>query len=481
MLKGSATIELTDVKTGWKEVHQHDNMVTNAVLDILQMNPDGYLFDANCNLSSTLLPICPNAIGGIMLFSNALAEDPTQYYAPDDNPVVGYSSNNVNSGTDPMRGSMNLTESGALEDGSGYRFVFDFSTSQANGTIAALGLTSDYGGVAGYGSSQNASNPVRKLATKYAKFYTSAKAEWLKIANIVALDQNTNTAYFAHVSAAKTIQVGKARLGQLGLFNNTGPNLQSILETHTITTEAFAPDITSTCTYTAFVDGGDGFIWGFGHANNTAGNSSGVASILWIKISKEDWSYTEGTWSVDKRFHAFGKSYVGTGNTTTQQINTYCIIHKGYLYCVDYWKSSFIKLNLSNPTDLEYIEDPDSSIPIVDMGSGSEFNVVGDVVYFPGGYFLAGAVHGATTTAVTDTNSSDTGAPVALYRVARPGLRYGPFLLGYNLYYYDSDEMMLYRDVYLMTPYLATINNLENPVEKTADKTMKITYILREE
>ena len=32
-----------------------------------------------------------------------------------------------------------------------------------------------------------------------------------------------------------------------------------------------------------------------------------------------------------------------------------------------------------------------------------------------------------------------------------------------------------------MTPYLATINNLETPVTKTADKTMKITYILREE
>jgi hypothetical protein len=32
----------------------------------------------------------------------------------------------------------------------------------------------------------------------------------------------------------------------------------------------------------------------------------------------------------------------------------------------------------------------------------------------------------------------------------------------------------------LMTPYLATINNLETPIEKTDDKTMKITYILTE-
>jgi hypothetical protein len=35
--------------------------------------------------------------------------------------------------------------------------------------------------------------------------------------------------------------------------------------------------------------------------------------------------------------------------------------------------------------------------------------------------------------------------------------------------------------MFLDNAYLATINNLPTPVEKTADKTMKITYILREE
>ena len=37
-----------------------------------------------------------------------------------------------------------------------------------------------------------------------------------------------------------------------------------------------------------------------------------------------------------------------------------------------------------------------------------------------------------------------------------------------------------YKDLYLYTPYLATINNLGTPVIKTADKTMKITYTLTE-
>ena len=34
---------------------------------------------------------------------------------------------------------------------------------------------------------------------------------------------------------------------------------------------------------------------------------------------------------------------------------------------------------------------------------------------------------------------------------------------------------------FMMCNYLATINNLDTPVTKTADKTMKITYILQEQ
>ncbi len=35
--------------------------------------------------------------------------------------------------------------------------------------------------------------------------------------------------------------------------------------------------------------------------------------------------------------------------------------------------------------------------------------------------------------------------------------------------------------MYLLTPYLATVNNLSSAVAKDANKTMKITYTLTEE
>ena len=57
--------------------------------------------------------------------------------------------------------------------------------------------------------------------------------------------------------------------------------------------------------------------------------------------------------------------------------------------------------------------------------------------------------------------------------------RYKTFGLRESMY--SSSYYYVYKELYLYTPYLATINNLGTPVIKTADKTMKITYTITEE
>lgn len=42
--------------------------------------------------------------------------------------------------------------------------------------------------------------------------------------------------------------------------------------------------------YGEFLDGGDGYWYGF----SNEGNSSGSAAMVWVKIKKEDYSMTEG-------------------------------------------------------------------------------------------------------------------------------------------------------------------------------------------
>ena len=78
VLKGIMTIELTDEATGTVETVTEENMVTEAVNNILGLNPMGIFYavtgeyDAAVLWNESLLPICPNMIGGILLFSKSL-------------------------------------------------------------------------------------------------------------------------------------------------------------------------------------------------------------------------------------------------------------------------------------------------------------------------------------------------------------------------------------------------------------------------
>ena len=155
-LKGTAVIELTDVNTNEVETYVEENMVTNAVNNILGLNPMAVFYceeEYNTGLvwKDNLLPICPNMIGGILLFPKALEENADNIYVQSDNLPVAYASNDVNSTANTARGSLNLTESKALDNG--YKFVWEFTASQGNGTIAAIALTSALGGQNGFGSS----------------------------------------------------------------------------------------------------------------------------------------------------------------------------------------------------------------------------------------------------------------------------------------------------------------------------------------
>lgn len=159
-LKGNMVIEMIDDATGEVvERAQEENMVTNAVNHILGLNPMGIFYsvageyDTHLLWNDNLLPICPNMIGGILLYSEALTEDADNIYPSTAKLPVAYASNDVNATADVARGSMNLTESKPLDNG--YRFVWEFTPSQGNGTIAAVALTSKQGGVAAYGSMEN--------------------------------------------------------------------------------------------------------------------------------------------------------------------------------------------------------------------------------------------------------------------------------------------------------------------------------------
>ena len=95
-LKGEMVIELTDTNTGAVETAQETNMITEAVNNILGLNPMGiYLkasgeYDNSVLWNGELLPICPNMIGGILLFPAVLEEKADHIYEQGKNLPVAY-------------------------------------------------------------------------------------------------------------------------------------------------------------------------------------------------------------------------------------------------------------------------------------------------------------------------------------------------------------------------------------------------------
>ena len=80
-------------------------------------------------------------------------------------------------------------------------------------------------------------------------------------------------------------------------------------------------------------------------------------------------------------------------------------------------------------------------------------------------------------------NNTNIGATPFRNSTGMYALKLGPMSLHYNASrpHGSGYKTNIYNRLLLTAPYLATINNLPTPVQKTADKTMKITYILREE
>ena len=106
MLKGKSIIELTDVHTGKKEIYEDENLVTEAIFDILNTNIQGAMYNSPSFDSQSgeawLLPIYQRLTGGILLYQDEIEEDPSVIYAPLNNPLIGYASNDANNTEDML-------------------------------------------------------------------------------------------------------------------------------------------------------------------------------------------------------------------------------------------------------------------------------------------------------------------------------------------------------------------------------------------
>ena len=461
-LKGKMVLELTDEATGEVESITEENMVTEAVNDILGMNPMGVFYSEErladvLAWNGTLLPICPNMIGGILLFPKALEEDAAHIYESSGNLPVAYASNNVNTTADTARGSLNQSESKALENG--YKFVWEFTPSQGNGTIAAVALTSAQGGQGGYGSLVGDAGAF--LQIKKLDIGSLGNAEQAVLFEAVEMDFEKDLLYSVAFEDS-SVRVRKVRIPifSIGLNEKMDDSTYTVLEDHAVQVENFQ-FLGSYTKYGEFLDGQDGYWYGFSNEANSSGN----ARLLWVKVSKEGYSMTEGEWTLSNaKLMAVGERNM-TGSSPERKCR--CCMRGGYLYVPANDKKGIYKINMSNSADVSLIDFGFTSKmkPLCDSGTCELYlALVGDLIV--GGDFQV----------TVDDKVVQTQGSARLGSAATPLFQYKQFLVGWGGSYGNE-----YRYMYLLTPYLATINNLSSAVVKDANKTMKITYTLTEE
>lgn len=142
LFHGKTKIELYDVNTKIKKVIEHENTFQSSIIA-------AFLSSMGENKRTVASFDWHDIVGGIFLFDSAITAPAT--YMPSGVKMIGNGAYNVANNSLPNEmGSYNAVESEF--DTSHIMMVYDYNTSQANGHIESVCLTSRIGGQIGYGN-----------------------------------------------------------------------------------------------------------------------------------------------------------------------------------------------------------------------------------------------------------------------------------------------------------------------------------------
>lgn len=463
-MKGYTKIELTNVHTGEKEVVEKHNIVTNNLSEIYKT----YLM---CNNQSSYFsstePLYKNGMGGIILFSNQLTEDVNKYgmifNSADD--IVGCAGNFVNTTDDKQLGSRNPTESKMLDNG--YKYVWDFGTSQANGTIAAVGLTSHIScnrSAQAYATPYPVSNLLYNPSTSYFGIWGLGKYNF---SNIISYDFDNNTFVAVNLVSATEIKFGiyKIDIGTqhilLPLTMSTGNKVLKLSETNV------TMPVGLNIEYGNILDGFDGYYYYVEHPNYN--------KLKLARISKTNFTY-DSTYGL-KDITYDSQYFMNIQQTGTTEIADR--IANGYLYTRSYSGSGKLyKIKLSDPTKYTDIQIPRYSNSDYYMASNGKCIYISGNIIFPDDsivHYSYNKPYGSGSYSPTYYFACDTSAALNTNNIliSQDSTKYIGIPTS-SSYDYTSVGLGYFFNS------LSTINNLSSPVVKTADKTMKITYTLTE-
>lgn len=479
-LKGTTKIELTNVKTGEKETYTHENFVTEFASEYfkecgaLNSNPLGSLQNAR--------PI-DDLFGGIMLFDKKIDQNtdeagnhPHPLYCPAGTKMVANGSIDYTSNSNATElGQYDETESGTPNERQRV-FVYNWDTDEGNGKINSVCLTTRAGGYIGAG---NATSKVNDTATgaltrrifAYNGGTTNTRTfEATQRPRLAGLDLSQGQVALLANSAKDTIVAGSATINW---YDVPVAKLQPFISKTAFDESLLTPKRTQTKTFTARTNvtyarvmGGTGYILLVGSTGS--GISSG-ATVYATQLNKDGTvtekaynmqAYTGIDLSNDNTFIG-GKiigndlylAYGGVGgssDTTRVKIRADGTVY-GLSIANNYERTFIVQEGRVAIGSARYY-DPTLTIPeggteadrIVPTNAG-EWNNDHAYVYTAGLWQCYDC--NLVFCAIGTTNA---GSPI-------------------------TSPLTVFRPP---CNWLSTINNLANEIEKTGDKTMKVTYTL---
>lgn len=449
-LKGHATIQLFEDGHEVERIEE-DNLVTDAISTIFASQ-----FFGNGDLR-TLTPT-RNLYGGIYAFQNSLEESETNVRPPSQgaNPLIAHAGQESHSTTSPYRGNPNSIESGPIQDGKGYRFVWDWNTSQGNGTIGALALTMSRFGNTGLISSDPNQSPLMFNASGSTivcpKFETSSNTYTRNLAVQLPRKYDPETGEGLSVyPTSTTLEFIRTRANTTKFFLN-----DSVAEF--VGEESQMVNLTSSKNprYSALIEDETNYYYIYIATDKTS-------SIEMDKIRKSDYSVTAQNFSISggsvARFD-FNNNLLATCNG-----HPYIACDGKYLYLpsTDF---SFYRVELSNTANVIKLSSNLTSHKTLGYSSSLTSACAINEGLIVGCYFVI------NHDKVTETNAFMGASETHVVHGFAEAKRY-PALVKQGLSGYQN----VYRGLGVL-PYLATINNLASVVTKTPSQTMKITYTL---
>ena len=513
MIEGRTTLSLIDKDGNITKKIVQKNMVTNVFNNLVNPAMD-FLTSTQANIKmgdffKVKLPIYKHYCAGLLLLQDKILENKDNIFINKNCNIVGGAGKLTDTTGIIEKGILNTSESGPLTEKDpdsgniGYRFVWDFatdklSTSESSAIINAVALTSSVFGSAGVGGNNGNIYTIQRVdgyTDEFGKTPDSAAGTINSTDTILSYTSPTNTYCFSlgcfdgvhmlildtgALSSGNTVST-KIKFIKIIPFpyNNikltTQPDGSIIKEEKSIDISQYGVSIKSGSYANNFqytIDGDNKKIYLFFNYNET-----GSSKLSTWKIIKMDLLTFEVDWVTSS-------SVAITSDNDTIGYYNNTILHKPYASGVFSYYEIDEKTGIQNSSNQgEYLEHSgfqskngyDSKFLI--ENETLHFNVIKNIFLLlknPNAindssipkmdfYFI-----GANGNTSTSSGSNLSGAP--LYSNFPPYRLFGNYAAATYAKVWEGIDLA----------YLATINNLEETIEKTSTLALKVQYDLIE-